>query len=507
MIKRSDYPKKSPSGRKKTERKSSWTDQWGRRPADELTEEQEVNRNMMRLTYLIVAIFIGMVIYEGWFLAVRREDTINNSYNSRLDSFAQKVVRGAIASGDGTILAETLVSENGQETRKYPYDSLFSHVIGYSTMGKTGLEDLAHFYLLSSHINLIEHTFRELVGGKNPGDTVVTTLDLELQQAASNALGDRRGAVVVMEPDTGKILAMVSKPGYNPNTLAENWSSLMSPDNTTGQMMNRATQGLYPPGSTFKTVILLEYIREHPDDYNDFRFECDGTYEDGDYTISCYHGNVHGMQTLTEAFANSCNGAFACLGKELNAQKLANTANQLLFNSDLPLSIAYSSSSYVMGNDADLWERLQTSIGQGKTLVTPMHNAMLAASIANGGTLMRPYFIDHVENVGGDEIRKFMPVSYGNLMTAQEAAFLTEMMTAVVTNGTGSAVRTDAYTAAAKTGSAEFESGKETHAWFIGFAPVENPQLVVSVIVEQGGAGGATAAPIARNIFDTYFSR
>ena len=178
------------------------------------------NESMLRLTYVVVAVFVGMILYEGWFLAVRREDTINNSYNARLDSFAERVVRGRIVSGDGTVLAETVVGEDGSEIRRYPFGPLFSHVVGYSSMGRTGLEDLAHFYLLSSHVNLIEHTLRELMGEKNMGDTVVTTLDPVLQQTAYDALGDRRGAVVVLEPDTGRVLVMVSKPGFDPNTVA-----------------------------------------------------------------------------------------------------------------------------------------------------------------------------------------------------------------------------------------------------------------------------------------------
>ena len=160
-----------------------------------------------------------------------------------------------------------------------------------------------------------------------------------------------------------------------------------------------------------------------------------------------------------------------------------------------------------MGPGADTWEILQTSIGQGTTQVTPMHNAMITAAIANGGTLMKPYFLNSVETAGGEEIKKFMPASYGSLMTAGEAEGLTELMRTVVTEGTGSAVRTAAFTVAAKTGSAEFETGKETHAWFTGFAPVENPKLVVTVLVEEGGSGGKAAAPIARQLFDIYMAR
>ena len=156
---------------------------------------------------------------------------------------------------------------------------------------------------------------------------------------------------------------------------------------------------------------------------------------------------------------------------------------------------------------AGTWEILQTSMGQGVTQITPLHNALITSAIANGGTLMRPYLLERVENVGGEEIRKFLPTAYGSLMTAEESKNLTELMRAVVTEGTGSGVRTDAYTVAAKTGSAEFETGRETHAWFTGFAPAEAPKIVVTVVVEEAGSGGKVAAPIARQLFDIYMSR
>lgn len=467
----------------------------------------KANHNILILTYVIVGLFLAMACYFAYFLQFKSEDVINNSYNARLDSFADRIVRGEILSNDGTVLARTDVDGSGNENRVYPYGSLFAHIVGYSSKGKTGLESLGNFYLLSSHVNLIEQAVNELSGVKNIGDNIVTTLDVQLQQTASAALGDRKGAVIVMEPDTGKILAMVSKPDYDPNTLAADWDYLISSDNTGGQLLNRASQGLYPPGSTFKIVTALEYIRENPANYNDYTFDCRGRFHIEDYTIKCYHETAHGAQNFQLAFANSCNGAFANLGLKLNLGNLKSLAGELLFNSELPLSIPYSKSSYVMGTGADTWTILQTSIGQGQTQITPMHNAMITAAIANGGTLMKPYLIDHVENIGGEEIKKFMPASYGNLMSAEEAGILTSFMRSVVTEGTGSAVRTDAYTVAGKTGSAEFETGKETHAWFTGFAPADDPQLVVTVIVEEGGSGGKAAAPIARSIFDVYFSR
>lgn len=467
----------------------------------------KANKSIMVITCAVVGIFMCLLGYMGYFLQIKSETVINNSYNARLDRFSDRILRGEILSSDGRILAETLTGEDGSETRNYPYGSLFAHVVGYSDRGKTGLEALGNFYLLSSHINLVEQTVNQLSGVKNIGDNVVTTLDVDLQQAASDALGDRKGAVVVMEPDTGKILAMVSKPGFNPNTLREDWEALISGDNKEAQLLNRAAQGVYPPGSTFKIVTALAYMREHPGDWQDFTFDCDGVFEWKDYRISCYHENAHGVQTLEEAFANSCNGAFASLGLELNLNRMMELTGQLLFNRDLPLAIAYSKSSYAMGNGADDWERLQTAIGQGNTQMTPIHNAILTAAIANGGVAMKPYLIDHVESAAGEEVKKFLPSAYGSLMEPGEAENLSRLMRKVVTDGTGSAVRTEDYAVAGKTGSAEFETGKESHAWFTGFAPAEDPQLVVTVIVEEGGSGGKVAAPIARTLFDLYFSR
>ena len=471
-------------------------------------KEPKSNKIILAATYLGAALFLGLAGYMGYFLQVQRETVINNSYNARLDSFANRVVRGRILAADGTVLAENRTDGEGNETRIYPFGTVFDHVVGYSSNGKTGIESLANFYLLTSHVNLAEQVVNELGGAKSQGDDVYTTLDPELQQAAWAALGDHRGAVIAMEPDTGKILAMVSKPGYDPNTLAQDWEVLNADEGGQSPLLNRAAQGLYPPGSTFKIVTALEYMREHPQDYKDYRFDCSGTYVNGDYTIRCYHGESHGSQDFVQAFANSCNGAFASLGLELNLASLKATAEELLFNRELPLTgFPYKESSFVMEPGAGAWEILQTSMGQGRTEMTPLHNALLTAAIANGGTLMKPYLLDRVVSAGEEEMKKFMPEAWGSLMTAQEAANLTELMEAVVTVGTASALRTDAYQAAAKTGSAEFETGRETHAWFTGFAPAQDPKLVVTVLVEEAGTGGRAAAPIARQLFDIYLTR
>ena len=473
-----------------------------------LSPQNKADQNILRLSYFVVYLFLVLIAYVMYFLAVPREDVINNSYNARLDSFSERVERGSILSNDKTVLARTEVKEDGQEIRIYPFGSLFSHVVGYSTRGKTGLEVFGNFYLLTSHMDIVNQVAAELSGKKKIGDNIITTLDVELQQLASDALGNKKGAVVVMEPDTGKILAMVSKPGFDPNTIGEEWQNLVSEGNNQAQLVNRATQGLYPPGSSFKIVTLLEYLKEHPEDYGEYQFNCNGSYQYGGYTLQCYHGTAHGSQNLAQAFANSCNGAFASLGLKLDPKGLKTTAEELLFNGEQPVPLTYSKSRFVMEEDSGEWEIMQTSIGQGLTQMTPMHNAMITAAIANGGLLMNPYVIERVESRTGVIIKNFTPSAYKTLMSQDEAKILTDMMKKVVAEGTGSALRTDAYTAAGKTGSAQFEDGSEkSHAWFTGFAPADNPKIVVTVVVEEGGSGGQTAAPVAKKIFDTYLSR
>jgi len=206
-----------------------------------LDKNQKSNQNILRLTYAVVCLFVIMMGYEVYFLTFQRELVINNTYNTRLDSFSERIVRGSIKSNNGTVLANTVVGENGLEVRNYPFGSLFAHVVGYASRGKTGLEAYGNYYMLSSHINLIEQMVREFYGEKSPGDDIYTTLDVELQQVASEALGDRKGAVVVMEPDTGKVLAMVSKPGYDPNTINTDWDLLVE-DPKQASLLNRATQ-------------------------------------------------------------------------------------------------------------------------------------------------------------------------------------------------------------------------------------------------------------------------
>ncbi|MCI8464627.1 MAG: penicillin-binding protein 2 [Lachnospiraceae bacterium] len=469
-----------------------------------------VNREIRLATVFFTLMFLATIGYFCWYLIRKSEDTVDSSYNARLDTFSERVVRGEIRAKNGEVLARTVEDAQGNEIREYPYSNLFAHVVGYSDAGTTGLEASAGQYLLSTHLSLLNQVSNEVDEIKNPGDHVITTLNPYLQQLAYDALGEYNGACVILEPDTGRILAMVSKPDYNPNTIAADWESLISEENVNANLLNRATQGLYPPGSTFKLLTTLEYIRENSENWQDYRYECEGSMNYGDAVMSCYEGHVHGSLDLRLSLANSCNTSFATIGQTLNLDSFHNLCESFWFNRELPLpeGMEYRSSSFVLDNSSGLSERVQTAIGQGRTMISPMHNAMITASIANGGILMSPYLIERVESADGKVVKQFMPESAGKLLSVPEAETLTNFMVAVVNEGTSPSLRSDAYQVAGKTGSAEFNSNKEdSHAWFVGFAPAENPEIVVSILYENGGTGGSVATKGAKKIFEGYFSK
>lgn len=449
-------------------------------------------------------LLLALAVYFGWYLIVKSDTVINSTYNKRSDLMEQKVTRGTIYSSDGEVLAETVEDDFGNTTREYPFGSLFVHVVGRYTHGKTGLELSENFNMLRSNINPLVKIANELQGEKNPGDNIITTLDTKLQKAASDALGNYRGAVVVLEPDTGKILAMVSKPDYSPDLDQEEWNQLS--DDTAGEsrLLNRATQGLYAPGSTFKILTALEYMRENKD-YAEYQYDCRGNDVFGEVKIKCYGGSVHGLINLKTSFLKSCNTSFANIGMTLDKGKFRSLCDSFLFNTDLSVPFSCKQSSFVIDQNSADEEMPQTAIGQGKTVITPLHNAMIAAAVANGGILMKPYLVDRRENAYGESVSKTVPSEYGTLMTQEEAQQLTEYMKAVVEEGTGSVLKGASYQAAGKTGSAEYDSSGNSHAWFVGFAPADNPKIAISVIVEEAGSGGSYAAPVAKAVFDAYF--
>ncbi len=460
----------------------------------------------MILTYVFAAMFLLLIGYLVYINVFKADELRSNPNNTKKDSSSSNIIRGSIVTEDGVVLATTNIDGDGRETRSYPYENIFAHVIGYASNGKSGLEAEENYELLTSHSSLLSQLRKNDDGEKVQGDSVVVTLDSRLQQTAYYALGSYRGAVVAMEPDTGKILAMVSKPDFNPNTISQEWESMVS-DDSSSALLNRATQGLYPPGSTFKMITSLAYLREHPSDYDQFSWDCQGSLTQNEVTITCYNGEWHGQESLRSAFANSCNTAFAGIGLELDNKILRKAAEDFLFNSSLPTGMPHSRSIFSLDKDSSVGEQMTTAIGQGDTLVTPLHMALITATIANGGVMMRPYYVDHIETYDGDMVTQNDPSVYKKILTPDEAGVLTAYMESTVSSGTAYALYGNGYSCAGKTGSAEYtrDGVTGTHSWFCGFADVEEPDIVVAVIAEDGGTGSSTAVPIAKQIFDAYY--
>lgn len=464
------------------------------------------NKGILVCVCIFVVLFLGMVGYLVYFEMFEAKRIINNPYNKRQEILEETVVRGDILSSDGKILATTIVDSKGNEIRYYPYDNLLCHAVGYSKLGGAGIEAMGAYYLLSSNDNLWNQIMDDWSGNKHNGDSIITTLDVELSKAAYEALGDRKGSVIIMEPDTGRILTMISNPSYNPNTIEDDWDNIVK-DTSNAPLLNRATKGLYPPGSIFKLVTLLSYYKQYPDTYSEYSYECDGSYEINNTQITCSHNNAHNMQDINMAFANSCNGAFVDMGLKLNVSEYKKTAEQLFFNKKIPFKEECAISQFVLSEESSEWEIAQTSFGQGQTLVTPIHMLMLYSSVANDGIVMEPYMIEGVISKNGKEIHHFSPQKNGRIMTIEEAKLLKNNLNEVIEVSFDWLFGESEYSLLGKSGTAQYGTNGMEHSWFVSCSPSESPQIAVCVIVEESNIQNITAVEVTKKIYDYYYSR
>lgn len=466
---------------------------------------ENMNRQILQMAVLVAVCFLGLIVYLIHFQVVESGDIITNPYNKRTASYGKNLIKGTIYSANGKELAVTEVDEDGNESRVYPYDRMFAHVVGYDSNGMSGLEGKCVYDLLTTNANPFALILNSVQGKKSQGDNVVTTLDTRIQKAAYNALGDRRGAVVVMEPDTGRILAMVSKPDFNPNKLVYNWEDFVK-DESTARLMNRAIQGLYPPGSTFKVLTALSYMEQNKNDYEEYSYECEGHIMEHGVEIGCYSGKVHGEVDFAASLAKSCNTSFVNIGCELNQNKTKELCETFLFNQSIPFKLDTKKSSYVLSNETDVGMIPQTVIGQGNTLITPLHNAMIISAIANDGVMMKPRLIDSITDFTGHTVKSYKSDPVDTVISKKTARVMQNYLREVVTDGTASGLKSDKYEAAGKTGTAENSTGSD-HSWFIGYASTDEvADVAISVIVENGGAGSTSAVPIAKKVFDNYYN-
>ena len=470
-------------------------------------KRRKTSRPYLFVSYAFVAIFFLLIGNLVYFNIKERDAILASPYNRRQDDLAANVRRGSILASDGTELAVTQTDELGNETRVYPYGSIFAHVIGYSANGRSGLEASENVNLLTTHMDLLERAERELKGKKAIGDNVVTTLSVRLQQTAWQALGDRRGAVVVLNPKTGAVLAMVSKPDFDPNTIGESWNAIVN-DPYNSCLLNRSTQGLYVPGSTYKILTALAYYREHGT-FDDYHYTCTGEITQGENTIHCAGGAVHGELDFAGAFAQSCNCAFSDMGRKLGPGPLIGVMDSLLLGKSLPSPVPASKSRYDLSKDDSVFRLMQTAFGQGGTTVTPWQMALIVSAIANGGTLMEPYLVDKVLSPEGKTISSHNPRSYRKLFKEDEADALSGLLRAVVTGGSGIELASFPVACYGKTGSGEFtrsDGSRGTHAWFVGYAGVMDADVAFAVIAEDSGSGADVAVPIAHAVLNAFYS-
>lgn len=480
-----------------------------------------MNGPIRRLALGLFASLAALLVAVTWFQVFRADALKNDPRNARPALSERGKERGLIVTADGTILARSDADPNEPLSfvRTYPEGAAFAHTIGYSSflLGNAGLESAYSQELRSRRDITISDLIAVILGRDLRPSSIEVTLDADLQKAAYAALAGRRGAVVALDPNTGAILAAVSSPSYDPQQLTGDdadaiWNALLEAPGE--PLRDRATRELFAPGSTFKTVVATAAIdtgfagpeTEFPDPV---AFELPGS----EATISNATGRVcnDGLSvTLLRGFVLSCNTTFANLAIQLGAEDLGITAEALGFNRELDFEWPIPPAQFNTGDlAADPAALGQSGIGERDVRATPLHMAMVAATIANGGQLYSPYLVSRVFDAGGITTQTTEPVSLGRAMAPATASIMIQMMERVVTEGTGTAASVPGVRVAGKTGTAQ-GAGEFPHPWFIGFAPVEDPTIALAVFLEGGpdlgesASGGGLAAPIASTLIEVW---
>lgn len=457
-----------------------------------------------------------------WYQVVRADELRADPRNARPALSERGKERGLIVSSDGTVLARSVEDPTSRSfVREYPEGEAFAHLVGYSSflVGSSGLEDAYASVLRSRRDLTISDLVAALLGQDLRPRSIESTVDAELQRAAYQLLGDNRGAIVALDPSTGAVLASVSKPSFDPEILlgddaAQQWDALLAADGAPAR--DRATQEIYAPGSTFKTVVAaaaLDTGAAGPgttfDDPVEFALPgSDATIANAD------HGTCNDGQTATllQAFVRSCNTIFADLSIQLGAADIGITAEALGFNQDIeyewPVPEAVWDTAELSNDAAALG---QSGIGERDVRATPLHMAMVAAAVANDGMAVRPYAVSQIFDAEGNPGEETEIRELGRAMSTDTAATLTQMMERVVTEGTGRNAAVPGVRVAGKTGTATGQ-GEFSNPWFIGFAPVDDPSIAIAVFIEgsassgESASGGSTAAPIASELIELWLT-
>lgn len=459
-----------------------------------------LNKRLVFVMVFFVFLFMFVALYLVYFQLFKAKSLADNSHNRRLWLNEDLVKRGSIYDRNENVLAYSEKDESGKQIRIYNYPEASAPVTGYSsnTYGKTGIEKSYNKELLAISGENFSN-FRKMVVKNDTGNDLHLSLDQNIQNIVYNYLSAYKGSCVIMNPSTGQILAMVSTPSFNPNTLDNDWNNLIQ--TTDGRLVNRATLGMYRPGSTFKIITSASILDNKIDTfYNDKGSEVIQGYE-----IKNYDDQIFGNLDLRSAFVNSANTYFANKAVNLGKDKLARTSEKFVFNKDYKFDLDKNSSVIPFKdlNEADL---AMTGFGYGKTQMTPLHMAMITSAIANNGVMMKPRLVDKITNKEKDVVYEAENEILSKATSEDTANTIRDMMVEVVNSGTGTNAYLNWVQLAGKTGTADKADGN-VDAWFVGFAPAYEPKIAFAMVIEDSqGTGGEVAAPLARNIVRDIFN-
>jgi peptidoglycan glycosyltransferase len=476
-----------------------------------------VNTPLRRLATVVLAMFVVLMAGTTWVQYVQADRLNNDPRNVRTLYREFGNARGPIVVAGEAVASSAPVDDAFGYQRSYTGGDLWSTMTGFYSVvnGRSELELAANGELTGRGDQLFFTRIRDMLTGRRPeGAAVETTLLPAAQQAARDGLGDQEGAVVALEPSTGKILALVSTPGFDPNLLATHdtvaaGAAYQQLDQAPGNpLRSNATRETYPPGSTFKLVTAaaaLESGAYTPATTLPAPVTLDLPQTTA--TIGNFGGGGCGSDpiTLADALRVSCNTTFAQLGMDLGDDALRTQAERFGFN-DPDLTIPMLVDESVFPADLDAPTTAQSAIGQSDVRATPLQMAMVSAAIANGGQLMKPYVVQTVRSADLHTIDETEPELMSTAVSPGTAAALRDMMVGVVASGSGTAAQIPGVQVAGKTGTAQTGDDQAPHAWFTAFAPAEAPRVAVAVIVEHGGSagneatGGRVAAPIAKAV-------
>ena len=459
------------------------------------------------------ALFALLVANLTMIMVVQADYYQNMPGNNHSLAKEARTERGTISTYDGVVLAQSVPTEDGTFERVYPAGDLASQVVGYSSarFGTSGIEQ-AYNDTLKGKENFASWTdvLNSFAGIGGAGNDVALTLNSKIQQAAQDALAGRTGACVVMDPDTGAVLAMASSPTYDAADF-ETVIEQANADSSDTRLINRAIHALYSPGSTFKIVSLATALEDGVADENTV-YDAPGSMEIGNADVVNFDGNSYGRLTLAQATELSANTAFGQLGVEMGADALVAGAEDFVFNKDIEFALTLYTSLMPDPDDMTEWETAWAAsgenVGENKTANHPSPNgpqatvlemALVGSAIANDGTIMQPYIVDGVYNANGERSFTAQPTKLMQAVSETTAGRVRDVLVGVVNNGTGTDAAIDGVQVAGKTGTAEKVDGNDS--WFVGMAPADDPRVVVALIIEDGEEG--VGAQKAQNVLKT----